>query len=151
MRLCSGCRTKVEDSVRFCVDCTAERSASVDDGIRHNTVSDRDRYQFLYSGKRWQRVQAIALRRCPFCARCGQAVSVLVDHIVPAGVAIAQAQESGLWRFDKYAGFYLLSNLQGLCRSCHWTKTLEDKTHSGPWPSVVEAERAAPKRKVTFF
>jgi hypothetical protein len=29
------------------------------------------------------------------------------------------------------------SNLQGLCRECHGQKTVEDKAHSGKWPSVV--------------
>ena len=69
------------------------------------------------------------------CARCNLALSAnIADHIVPAGVAVQQARDSGRYPYDKYAGYYLLSNLQGLCRPCHGVKTLEDKAHVGPWP-----------------
>jgi len=44
------------------------------------------------------------------------------------------------------ARFFLLSNLQGLRRSCHKVKTDEDKAHQGEWPDVLAAEAAAPKR-----
>ena len=74
----------------------------------------------------------------------------LIDHIVPAGEAIRQAQESGLYPLSPYAGFYFISNLQGLCRSCHFVKTNEDKAHVGPWPDVVAKERAQPKKVWTF-
>jgi 5-methylcytosine-specific restriction endonuclease McrA len=84
------------------------------------------------------------------CARCNLQLSEIVDHIVPALVAIQQARDSGKFPFDKYAGYFLLSNLQGLCRECHYRKTLEDKTHVGPWPDVVAIETAAPKKRWTF-
>jgi len=74
----------------------------------------------------------------------------IVDHIVPALVAIQQAQESGRWPFDKYAGYFLQTNLQGLCRSCHGVKTLEDKAHVGPWTNVVEEYDKAPKKVWSF-
>jgi hypothetical protein len=87
------------------------------------------------------------LKAYPFCCRCSVALSELVDHVVPAGVAIKQAKDSGLWPLDPYAGFYFESNLQGLCRACHWIKTLADKMHVGPWPDTVSKEKAkAPKR-----
>jgi hypothetical protein len=73
-----------------------------------------------------------------------------VDHKVPAGIAIAQAQASGKYPFDKWAGFFLQGNLEGLCRSCHGVKTLEDKTHVGEWPDVVAIEAAAPKKVWSF-
>jgi hypothetical protein len=77
-------------------------------------------------------------------------VSEIVDHKVPAGVAIVQVQESGRYPLDKWAGFYLLSNLDGLCRPCHYLKTMEDKTHTGPWPDVLAREAEAPKKVWTF-
>jgi hypothetical protein len=43
-----------------------------------------------------------------------------------------------------------VSNLQGLCRSCHYDKTLEDKTYTGDWPDVVAIERLAPKKVWSF-
>jgi len=104
----------------------------------------------LRKGTRWQRVRDIAIKRCPLCARCQLALSEIVDHIVPAGVAVQQARDSGRYPLDRYAGYYLLSNLQGLCRPCHYAKTLEDKTHVGEWPDVVLTELAAPKKKWVF-
>jgi hypothetical protein len=76
-------------------------------------------------------------------------ITVLVDHIVPAGIAIQQARDSGRY-LDPWAGFYLLSNLQGLCAACHHLKTVEDKTHTGPWPDVLAAEDQATKKRWTF-
>jgi len=150
MRLCSGCQTKVGNDVRLCVACTAERKP-VDGPGKDHTLSDRVRFAFLYVGERWKRnVQPKALKACPMCARCGVKVSELVDHVVPAGEAIRQAQASGLYPLSKYAGFYFMSNLQGLCRECHGIKTLEDKTHSGPWPDVVAKEQQQPKKVWSF-
>jgi 5-methylcytosine-specific restriction endonuclease McrA len=152
MRLCSGCQTKVPDNVRLCDECQVERNKSrKTDGGREHTVTDRERYAFLYSGVRWRtRVQPTALRRCPTCSRCQLALSEIVDHIVPAGVAIQQARDSGRFPFDRYAGFYLLSNLQGLCRACHTVKTDQDKAHVGPWPDVMEKEASRQKKQWTL-
>jgi 5-methylcytosine-specific restriction endonuclease McrA len=154
MRLCSGpgCGRKVPDDVRFCDECKAERGTSGADEIRtHHTPGVYDEVlDGLRKGTRWQSIRKRVIQRDPLCKRCQLAVSEIADHIVPAAVAIAQAQESGRYPYDKYAGYYLLSNLQGLCRSCHAVKTLEDKAHVGPWPDVVAAEGAAPKKVWTF-
>jgi 5-methylcytosine-specific restriction endonuclease McrA len=151
MRLCSGagCGRAVKDDVKLCDECKAERGVSSDSAKQHTTGYDAI-LDGLRKGTRWQRVRDIAIKRCPLCARCGLTISEIVDHIVPAAVAIVQAQMSKRWPFDKYAGYYLLSNLQGLCRSCHYKKTLEDKQHTGPWPDVVAIEDAAPKKKWSF-
>ena len=154
MRVCSGggCLRAVADDVRFCDECMAERKQLItpDDGIHEHSLADAIRYAFLYSGPRWQKTRAIAIRRCPMCARCDRTISAIVDHVVPSGVAIQQARDSGLYMLDRYAGFYFLTNLQGLCRECHWLKTLEDKTHTGPWPDVVDKEQHAPRKKYVF-
>ena len=150
MRLCSGagCGRVVPDSVRFCEECRHERGRGTDDGIRSHSLADRERYQFLYAGNRFQDgIRPKILQRDPMCKRCGCSPSVIVDHIVPAGEAIRQAQESGRYPFSKYAGFFLMSNLQGVCRSCHALKTAEDKAHVGPWPDVIAVEDAAQKNK----
>jgi 5-methylcytosine-specific restriction endonuclease McrA len=114
-------------------------------------LSDRERYGWIYTSERWVKyIRPKVLRRQPMCARCRTKLSQIVDHIVPIGVAIVQAQDSGLYKLDKYAGAYLLSNLQGLCRACHSVKTDEDKLHSGLWPNVVEREALEPKKVWTF-
>jgi 5-methylcytosine-specific restriction endonuclease McrA len=151
MRLCSGCQTKVPNDVRFCAACSAERGKPVDGPGREHTLTDRERFAFLYASERWKRqVQPRAMKKYPFCGRCSAVIAELIDHIVPAGEAIRQAQESGLYPLSKYAGFYFMSNLQGLCRSCHFIKTIEDKAHVGPWPDVVAKEQAQPKKVWSF-
>ena len=153
MRICSGpgCLRAVPDNVRFCSECKPNGNGS--DGIREHTpgTTDRDKYQRLYDGKRFQGFcRPRTLQKHPFCARCGCKPSVIADHIVPAGEAIRQVRESGRFPLSPDAGFFLLSNLQGLCRSCHAEKTLEDKAHVGEWPSVLEKEDKEPKKVWTF-
>jgi 5-methylcytosine-specific restriction endonuclease McrA len=149
MRVCSGagCLRAVPDDVRFCDECQPQPKA--DDGIRAHTLADRERYAFLYSSARWTALRGLVIKSQPMCARCRTRLSVLVDHVVPAGVAVVQAQESGKYH-SKYAGFYLRSNLQGLCRPCHWTKTEEDKAHGAVWPDVVEPEAHRGMKRWSF-
>lgn len=150
MRICSGsgCLRAVNDDVRFCDEC--KPIVVVQDDVRSHSLTDRERYASLYSGKRWQRVRLEVIKSCPICALCQLSISTIGDHIVPAGIAIAQALDSGRYAWDRYAGFYLRSNLHGVCAPCHYVKTLEDKTHIGPWPDVVEKERLTPKRSWSF-
>ncbi len=152
MRICSGagCLRAVPDDVRFCDECKAEQAIPqpVDD-IRVHTLTDREKYCFLYSCARWTKLRTLVIRSQPMCSRCQKALSTIVDHIVPAGVAVAQAQESGLFHY-RFAGFFLRYNLHGLCRSCHYVKTIEDKTHTGPWADVIAREQHQPKRVWSF-
>jgi 5-methylcytosine-specific restriction endonuclease McrA len=151
MRICSGagCLRAVPDDVRFCDECKPQPKPVDADEIRTHTLADRERYAFLYSGKRWTVVRSMVVRAQPMCARCNRALTAIVDHVVPAGVAILQAQESGKY-ISKYEGFFLRSNLQGLCRSCHWTKTNEDKLHVGEWPNVLDRDAHTIKHKWCF-
>jgi 5-methylcytosine-specific restriction endonuclease McrA len=150
MRICSGsgCLRTVPDDVRFCDECKPVVLA-VDD-TRTHTSGYTAELDALRKGTRWQRIRVVAIKACPLCARCGLRISEIADHIVPAGVAVQQARDSGKYPGDRYAGYYFLSNLQGLCRVCHYHKTEEDKTHVGPWPDVVEKEALRPKRKWYF-
>jgi 5-methylcytosine-specific restriction endonuclease McrA len=153
MRVCSGagCLRAVPDDARYCAECRAERSdAAKTDGIKNHSTAYDAVLDGLRKGTRWQRVRALIVNRCPLCARCELSATAIIDHIVPAAIAIAQAQDSGHYPLDKYAGYYLVSNLQGLCRSCHGTKTLEDKAHVGPWPDVLAREAAAPRKVWSF-
>ena len=151
MRICSspGCGRAIRDGERYCNECKPKPSES--DGIRSHEragggVYDAELHK-LASGPRWQKVRLLAVKRDPFCKRCDQAPTAIVDHIIPAAIAIAQAQASKRWPFDKYAGYYLMCNLQGLCRPCHGKKTVEDKAHQGEWPNVIAVVDAQPKKR----
>jgi 5-methylcytosine-specific restriction endonuclease McrA len=152
LRICSGsgCLRAVNDEVRFCDDCKPVATVVHDADIKEHGLGYDEALDRLRKGSRWRKIRDLAIRACPLCARCELAVSVEVDHIVPAREAIAQAQASGAHPLDKYAGYFLLSNLQGLCRKCHYTKTLEDKTHTGEWDSVVEKHQRTTRRTWTF-
>ena len=149
MRICSGpgCLRAVEDNVRFCDECKPVTAAS--DEIRVHTLTDREKYAFLYSSARWTRLRGVVAREQPMCAVCQRRLTEIVDHVVPAGIAIVQASESGLY-VDRHAGFFLRSNLQGLCRECHYQKTVADKTHIGQWPSVLKQSNTKAKRLWSF-
>jgi 5-methylcytosine-specific restriction endonuclease McrA len=159
MKLCGGgCGSKIPDTAKRCDACERERNGvsdsirqhvpvGADDGIKNHTTGYDALLDRLRKDPRWQKRRALTIRQQPICARCHTAMSEIVDHIVPALFAIQQAQESGRWPSDKYVGYYLQTNLQGLCRPCHGAKTLEDKAHVGPWPNVVEAFDAAPRKK----
>lgn len=140
MRLCSGagCGRAVADDVRFCDECQAERQQPTDDGLRVHTLTDRERYAFLYRSMRWRKLRAYVLRSHPWCRRCKRALTQIIDHRIPAGVAVQQAQDSALFPGDRWAGFFIRKNLQGLCYGCHSEKTDEDKARTGEWPSVME-------------
>ena len=150
MRVCSGagCLRAVADDVRYCDACRPQPQHDTS-GQREHTLADRDKYAFLYSSTRWQSLRTLVARAQPMCARCRTRLTAIVDHVVPAGVAIEQARESGKFT-HKYAGFFLRSNLQGLCRECHFQKTIEDKAHTGAWPDVITQAEHKPKRVWTF-
>lgn len=149
MRVCSGpgCLRAVPDKVRFCDECDPEQTHG--EGIREHTPAnrDRERYKKQYESPRFRRIRDRILQRHPLCEMCNSAASEICDHRIPAGEAVRQARESGRYPFDPMAGFFLLSNLQALCRSCHAIKTNRDKAHQGPWPDVLAIEDAAPKKK----
>jgi len=153
MRICSGagCLRAIPDKQRFCDECRSEHTAEQEIKSHTPGTTDRERYAALYASNRFQDYcRRKTLQRHPLCNRCGLSTSVICDHIVPAGEAIRQVRESGRFPFDPNAGFFLLSNLQGLCRSCHGLKTLEDKAHLGPWPDVLAAYDAMPKKQWSF-
>src|SRR5579872_2691093 len=110
MRVCSGagCLRAVKDSVRFCDECKPVQAGSNTlDGIKDHTSGYDAELDGLRKGTRWQRVRASLIRRDPVCKRCHLRISEIGDHIVPAREAISQAQLSGKYPGDRYAGYYL--------------------------------------------
>ena len=78
--------------------------------------------------RRWAKVRLQALDRDSWaCVRCGHKGKCEVDHRIPLDVAPDR--------------MYDLSNLQVLCRSCHFSKTRGEKTGRGPSPEVEEWKR----------
>lgn len=150
MRLCGGgCRSAIPDDAKWCAECAAERGKSTD-SVRQHTTGYTPELDKLRKSPLWQRTRIVIVRRDPLCVRCGIAVTEIVDHIVPAAVAIAQGRASGRYPYSPNAGYFFKSNLAGMCRSCHGIKTIEDKMHVGEWRDVVAIEAAQPKKKWSF-
>lgn len=62
----------------------------------------------IYSTKRWRMLRLKVLRRDPICVECRAELSTEADHVI----AIEDGGDP--WK---------MSNLQGLCSSCHGRKT----------------------------
>jgi 5-methylcytosine-specific restriction protein A len=89
---------------------------------RRQELND-DPFRPLYKNKRWQTTRLVVLARDSICKMCGLTASQVVDHVIPARQLVA--------RYGVEA-FYDESQLQGLCKSCHDTKTAtEDSTFAG--------------------
>jgi 5-methylcytosine-specific restriction enzyme A len=149
MRICSGagCLRAVPDDVRFCDECKPQ--AKMPDDIRTHDMGYTAELDRIKKSTRWQRLRDLVARAQPICQRCRKRPTQIIDHKVPAEIAVMQAQLSGKY-LDKWAGYFMWSNLQGLCRLCHAAKTAEDKAHTGTWPDVIEHEARQPKRVWSF-
>ena len=70
----------------------------------------------IYKGRQWRKVRAMVLHRQPICVMCerkGKYITAnVVDHITP---------------INKGGAIYSMDNLQGLCSSCHNSKSAKDK------------------------
>lgn len=78
-----------------------------------------DPFRALYRTAQWFRTRAAVLARDPVCKECKRAASTVVDHIVRAVIWVAEHANGP-------ASFFDLDNLQGLCVSCHNSKTAKE-------------------------
>uniref|UniRef100_A0A6M3L6N9 Putative homing endonuclease n=1 Tax=viral metagenome TaxID=1070528 RepID=A0A6M3L6N9_9ZZZZ len=74
----------------------------------------------MYQDSRWKKLRKIFLYNNPFCVECtkqGKDIqSTEVDHIQPHN--------------GDYETFFDINNLQGLCKSCHSSKTIKEVVHN---------------------
>ena len=146
MRVCSGagCLRAVPDDQQFCSECRSPDTKS------HSYAARDSKIAGLYSKKRWQQTSQRQLHDFPICDLCHASLAWCCDHVIPATIAIAQVaadpRSKKLWPYDwQVAGFYLPTNHQSLCRSCHKKKTDADTTRIAaglPWPNILDAREA---------
>lgn len=74
-----------------------------------------DPFKALRNTARWRAVRLFVKLRDVLCKDCGHRAVQEVDHIVPARIWVAQG-----------GSFWDVSNLQGLCKSCHSIKTRKE-------------------------
>ena len=106
LRVCatSGCPAFTDAG--YCSRCRQERQARQ---LERRGNSAQQGY-----GARWRRLRAIILARDPICRICNQAPSTEVDHIEPKAP-------------DQDAADATEDELQGTCKPCHSTKTLNEQ------------------------
>lgn len=79
----------------------------------HARIQERTRYNAetrkWYYTDAWKTLRQIVLGNQPVCVECKVQPSTEVDHITP--------------HRGNYAMFFNLSNLQGMCTTCHGRKT----------------------------
>jgi 5-methylcytosine-specific restriction endonuclease McrA len=157
MKLCSGCQTKLPDNWKgLCTACKADRNKPVCDDIKSNVAAHRvgvygPELDKQNKSRKWiEYTRPRILKRDPMCKRCDVELSEIVDHVVPAAIAVEQARESKRWPFDAWVGYYLETNLQGLCRGCHGKKTADDMQRKVPWPNILDEYDKRPKKVWSF-
>jgi hypothetical protein len=158
MRLCSGCQTKLPDDWKgMCTACKRTRYGTpVDDGIKSNVAVQRagvygPELDKQNKSRKWlEFTRPRILRRDPMCKRCEVAISQIVDHVIPAAIAVEQARASKRWLGDPWVGYYIETNLQGLCCGCHAKKTAEDMRRTEPWPNILDEYDKRPKKVWSF-
>lgn len=79
----------------------------------HAAEKEQQRYNVdtrkWYSTEAWQTLRMLVFIDQPICVSCQHAPSTEVDHIIP--------------HRSEYGLFFNRENLQGMCKSCHSTKT----------------------------
>lgn len=85
------------------------------------------RYSFIYHRSAWIAARKAVLHRDGYrCRTCGKAGVLEVDHIVPLRIDSTKP--------------YNLSNLQSLCRPCHFAKTAAENGKLPPSAERVELQ-----------
>lgn len=81
-----------------------------------------NRHSF-YGTSQWQKLRAIQLRKCPLCAVCDDAATI-VDHIKPVN-------QDDPYTYDgvNTGSPTDMENMQSLCVKCHAVKTAREKKY----------------------
>jgi len=113
----AGCQRLADVGQRYCGTHTTQNAAADSQRI-YDEKRSADPFRQLYATRRWRdHVQPAVLRRDPICRDpfslgC-QVLSTQADHVIPAKLYAAEDMNK----------FFDMSNLQGLCDTCHGRKT----------------------------
>lgn len=92
--------------------------------LRIDSERANDPIRKLYRSPAWRKLRQVVIQRDWVCKHCGAERVVIADHIVRARKYI-----------DQHGGdqdaFFDLSNIEGLCKPCHDTKTARECGFAG--------------------
>ena len=113
-----NCRTAIPAGTRYCARHEQPTVADKAEATQHERNRTRNEpWRKWYHTAHWRNLRTLVLSRDPVCMICQRFASTVADHIKP---------HKGMWSL-----FCDLANLQGLCKSCHDTKTATEDGGGG--------------------
>lgn len=111
-RICNapGCTEVVYGKNRFCGEHRQGSAREYYERMWNNPR--RSKKRALYSGERWRRLRLAKMRHNPACEMCTTRMAQEVHHVKPVE------------EFPEL--IYDVSNLQSLCRACHFRATVKE-------------------------
>ena len=112
--LCRDCSNRAVGGTRYCADHQTKNSAAEYRSLYEQQRSD-DPIRQLYRNRRWIKGTRVkVLNRDILCVSCGHRRATEADHILSARLVVDN------FGVDE---FYNPERCQGLCHSCHSSKT----------------------------
>jgi 5-methylcytosine-specific restriction endonuclease McrA len=111
-RQCLDCSRRATEG-KYCEDHKTKNNAS-DSRREADAFRNQDSVRKLYKSARWRVTRFLVLQHDLLCRSCGNQAATQVDHVVSARCVL---EELGIDEFFNPA------RCQGLCSSCHSTKT----------------------------
>ena len=119
--LCLDCCSRAIPGSKYCAKHQTENHAATNE-LLYDRYRANDPIRKMYRNARWMAVRRRVLNRDVLCVHCGHCAATDVDHILSARLVVEN--------YGKDA-FYDISRLQGLCHSCHSTKTATEYGWTG--------------------
>jgi 5-methylcytosine-specific restriction endonuclease McrA len=120
--ICRDCSNRAVNGTKYCADHQTKNSASERDALYEQNRSD-DSIRQLYRTRRWIKGTRVkVLNRDILCVACGHRRATEADHILSARLVVDN------FGVDE---FYNPDRCQGLCHSCHSSKTATEYGWTG--------------------
>lgn len=109
---CGPCRTPALPGSAYCQQHQKPPEQRVEAAQHERNRTRKEPWRKWYHTAHWKRLRTLVLARDPICKRCNRYASTIADHI---------RAHKGVWQM-----FVDMTNLQGLCASCHSIKTAQE-------------------------
>jgi 5-methylcytosine-specific restriction endonuclease McrA len=127
-RQCLDCSRRATTG-KYCEDHKTKNNAS-ESRRENDAFRNQDSVRKLYKSSRWQVTRFLVLQHDILCRSCGNQAATQVDHVILARIVL---DELGL---DE---FFNPKRCQGLCASCHSTKTAIECGWAGNGETAITA------------
>ena len=136
--LCADCSSRAVNGTKYCQRHHTNNNSKTNDVLRDRYRAD-DPIRQLYRTRRWTHGTRLkVLRRDILCTSCGHRVATEADHILSARLVVDN------FGVDE---FYNPDRCQGLCHSCHSSKTAHECGWAGR--KGTRLEQLTPRNNTT--